>query len=66
MRQLAADGALPPLSPKAFTAAIGLRAAAADADGAIALLGELEAFYEPHNRALDRVMVELGFDAPGY
>ncbi len=31
-----------------------------------ALLGELEAFYEPHNRALDRVMVELGFDAPGY
>ena len=30
------------------------------------LLRELEAFYAPHNRALDRVMVDLGFDAPGY
>jgi hypothetical protein len=31
-----------------------------------ALLSELKAFYAPHNRALDRVMNELGFDAPGY
>ena len=31
-----------------------------------ALLDELKAFYAPFNRALDRVMVELGFDPPGY
>jgi len=67
LRQLAADGALPPLSPKAFTAAIGLRAAAADADGAIALLEELEAAHgQPDLRAFNAALraCALASDAP--